>query len=142
MPRLKERAVLVVATMVLTMACSSASGARPGSASQQRLITTQQIDAIHYSTAFEVIEALRPQWLRPRGRTSLNMRESVKVYLDDSLLGEPDQLRNITTRSIGSIRYLDGNEATQRWGQDHGHGAIMVSTRRDSTPPLRGDRSD
>lgn len=134
MRRLNGRAVLVAFAAVVAAACSSASPPRRNTAIQQRLITTQEMSTTNYSSAFEVVEALRPQWLRPRGRTSLNMREAVKVYLDDSLLGEPDQLRNIMTRSIGSIRYLDGNEASQRWGLDHGHGAIMVSTRRDSMP--------
>src|SRR5687767_11985423 len=82
--------VLVALAVVLTVACSSAPPPRRNTLIQQRLITTQEIGEINYSTAFEVVEALRPQWLRPRGRTSLNMREYVKVYLDDSLLGEPE----------------------------------------------------
>ena len=71
--------------------------------------------------------------MRIRGRTSFSAQEYVKVYLDDSLLGAPDQLRQITARSIASIRFLDGNEATTRWGLDHGHGAIVVLTRSDTT---------
>jgi hypothetical protein len=130
MRRANDRAMLVLLPLVLSMACASVSGPRRTGAAQSRLITPEEISVTRYATAFEVIEALRPQWLRPRGRTSFTMRETVKVYLDDSLLGEPEQLRHITAQSIGSIRYLDGNEASQRWGLDHGHGAIMVSTRR------------
>jgi hypothetical protein len=134
MRRRNQRAVLVVLAVVLTGgACSSAPPPRRNSVTQQRLITAQEIGAIQYSSAFEVVEALRPQWLRLRGRTSVNMREYVKVYLDDSLLGDPEQLRNVMARSIGSIRFLDANEASARWGLDHGQGAIVVSTRRDST---------
>lgn len=132
MIRFNGRAVLFAVLTVLLVACSSSPRERT-SARQQRLITTAEIDASGYSTAFEVVEALRPQWLRLRGRTSFNARESVKVYLDDSLLGEPEQLRQITARSIAAIRFMDGNEATTRWGLDHGHGAIIVQTRRDST---------
>jgi hypothetical protein len=128
-----NQSVLVAFAVVLTVACSSAPPARRNTLIQQRLITAQEMSEIHYATAFEVVEALRPQWLRPRGRTSVNMREYVKVYLDDSLLGEPEQLRNIMARSIGSIRFLDAHEASQRWGLDHGQGAIVVSTRRDAT---------
>jgi hypothetical protein len=34
------------------------------------------------------------------------------------------------TRSIATIRWLDGLAASERWGLDHGAGAIVVSTRR------------
>jgi len=81
-----------------------------------------------FQDAFTAVQSLRPQWLRLRGSTSLR-RETIKVYLDDALMGGPEQLRYITTSSISSIRFLDANEATQRWGLDHGQGAIVVSTR-------------
>jgi hypothetical protein len=99
------------------------------------LITTEEIDVARFSTAFEVVQALRPQWLRLRGRTSFNLSESVKVYFDNVLLGTPSQLRNVPSRAIGVIRFLDGNEATTRWGLDHGQGAIVVSSRIDSPSP-------
>jgi hypothetical protein len=83
-----------------------------------------------YSDAFTTVQTLRPQWLRQRGALSITQRESVKVYLDGSLYGGAESLRQITTRSISSIRYLDALEATQRYGLDHGQGAIVVSTRK------------
>jgi hypothetical protein len=126
------RVMLATALPILVIACSSGPRTR-STAREQRLITTGEIDAVRYASAFEIVQALRPQWLQTRGRTSVNQRESVKVYLDDSLLGEPESLRQITARSIASIRFMDGNEATTRWGLDHGHGAIVVSTRGDST---------
>lgn len=127
-----RRAMIVAVLPLLAVACSSSPRQR-SSARQTQVITMAEIDAVRYSTAFEVVEALRPQWLRTRGRTSFRAHESVKVYLDDSLLGDPEQLRSITTRSISSIRFMDGTEATTRWGLDHGHGAIIVSTRRDDS---------
>ena len=91
-------------------------------------ITAAELQNSAYPTAFEVVQALRPGWLRLRGATSFRT-EYVRVYLDGSLLGAPEQLRNITTRSISSMRFLDGVAATERWGLDHGQGAIVVSTR-------------
>ncbi len=87
------------------------------------------MQAAGYADAFTTVQSLRPQWLRQRGVSSITQRETVKVYLDGSLLGGPEFLRQITVRSISTIRYLDGLEATQRWGLDHGLGAIVVSTR-------------
>lgn len=133
MRRLNAGVLLAAVMMPVVLACSSTSSARRPSSSQPGLITMDELNATRYSTALDVVQALRPQWLRGRGRTSVNLSESVKVYLDDSPLGEPEQLRSISARSIASIRYLDANDATQRWGMDHGQGAIMVSTRRDTT---------
>ncbi|MGH7639197.1 MAG: hypothetical protein ACREOK_16220 [Gemmatimonadaceae bacterium] len=133
MRRLNAGVILAAMTLAITVACSSTSSARRPGSRQPDLITMDELSGTRYSTALEVVQALRPQWLRGRGRTSVNLSESVKVYVDDSPLGEAEQLRSISARSVGSIRYLDGNSATQRWGMDHGQGAIMVSTRRDTT---------
>jgi hypothetical protein len=119
---------LLLGATLLAGACASGSGARTAR-SDRNLLSTEEIQAAGYSDAFEAVQALRPQWLRSRGATSINLQESVKVYLDGSLLGGPEYLRQITPRSISSIRYLDALEATQRWGLDHGLGAIVVSTR-------------
>lgn len=131
MSRVIARASVLAAVPLLFVACSSGPRSRPAPI-QQRVITTAEINAVQYPTAYDVVQALRPLWLNNRGRTSITQRESVKVYLDDSLLGEPEQLKNVTARSISSMRFLDANEATLRWGLDHGQGAIMVRTLRDS----------
>ena len=85
-----------------------------------------------YPDAFMTVQSLRPNWLRAHGAVSLSMRTtgSIKVYLDGSLLGGPETLRSITMRSLSSIRYLDGLQASERWGLDHSMGAIVLVTRR------------
>lgn len=120
-----------LAAVLLAAACAGGPAPRSTSASGPRVIDTAELQASAYATAFDAVQALRPQWLRARGRTSLTQQEFVKVYLDNSLMGGPEQLRSITLKSVSTIRYLDGVEATQRWGLDHGQGAISVSTRRE-----------
>lgn len=95
------------------------------------MISEADIRAAGSSDAFYVVQSLRPRWLQLRGPATISLRESVKVYLDGSLLGGPEYLRQINVQTISTIRYLDALEATQRWGLDHGHGAILVITRRD-----------
>lgn len=126
------------ALLLLLAACAAVPSQRPRSTVDHRVITAEELRAAGYSDAYRVVQSLRPQWLRTRGATSLSQPETIKVYLDGLLLGGPDQLRQITTTSISSIRFLDAIEATQRWGLDHGQGAIAVSTRGDpqsSTAP-------
>ena len=75
------------------------------------------------------VQQLRPHWLSVRGASSINNVETVKVYLDGSLLGGPQQLRQLSTQSVSSVRHLSGIDASQRYGLDHGQGAILVFTR-------------
>lgn len=113
---------------VLAAACSASTGSGSPRSSAS-IITTEELQASGYADAHTVVQSLRPNWLRVRGASSMTTREAVKVYLDGSLMGGTDHLRQISTQSISTLRYLDGLEATQRWGLDHGAGAIVVSTR-------------
>jgi hypothetical protein len=118
---------LLLATLPLLAGCSS-SGQRPGSRVDRTRLEAQEIQAGGFNDAYMAVTTLRPNWLRQRGISSINLQESVKVYVDNTLVGGPEMLREITVNSITSIRYMDGLEATQRWGLDHGVGAILVFT--------------
>ena len=122
---------IAVIALAVAQACTGPSGRR-GPAPDMSSISTAELEASPYANVFEVVQALRPNWLRLKGATSFRPVEYVRVYLDGSLLGAPEQLRQVTTRSIASIRFLDGVAATQRWGLDHGQGAIVVSTRQEA----------
>lgn len=125
-PRLLAAVIVLVAA-----ACSAASQNNRSAPADRSVLTAEQIRGTSHSDAYSLVTALRPNWLRTRGSPSGSQGGlSVRVYLDGSLMGGPDHLRQITTRSISSIRYLDGNEATQRWGMNHGLGAIVVTTLR------------
>lgn len=123
----------VVSLALLLGACASRPSAGPPA--DRNVLTMAEIDASGYTDALTVIQSLRPLWLNNRGITSLKQQESVKIYLDGSLMGGPERLAEISSGSIGSMRFLDPMEATNRWGLDHGNGAIMVSTR-----PKKDDR--
>jgi hypothetical protein len=131
LPQLRHAAA---ALLILGAACSASTNPRPSGRSQS-IISTEELQSSTYPNAFEVVQALRPQWLRTRGATSTSQDEYVRVYLDDSLVGAPEQLKSISTRSIASMRFFDGVAATQRWGLNHGQGAIVVSTRETTRKP-------
>jgi hypothetical protein len=126
---MKRFAVLAMAA--ISIACSSA-GTTTSSAPRgdRSLLTIEEIGRTGSQDAYSAVQSLRPTWLTKRGTSSVNLTETIKVYLDGNLMGGPDYLRQIPTNSISSIRHLDGLEATQRYGLDHGVGAILVFTRR------------
>lgn len=121
----------VLAIAVVSMACSSAGASNSSTPRADRSqLTIEEITRTGSQDAFSAVQMLRPQWLTKRGTSSVNLTETIKVYLDGNLMGGPEFLRQIPTNSINNIRHLDGLEATQRYGLDHGVGAILVFTRR------------
>jgi hypothetical protein len=130
---------LIPALLLLLAGCASGPPRQPVSVADRNLLMAEEMRAAGYTDAFRAVQSMRPHWLRIRGPTSFSQPEVViKVYLDGSLMGGPEQLQRITISSISSIRFLDANEATQRWGFDHVNGAILVSTRGDGS--TRGTR--
>jgi hypothetical protein len=122
----------VVALFLLGSACvHPTTGSGP--ASDRSVITKEQLNQGHFTTVYNAVEGLRRNWLQTRGSDSINLPTQVKVYLDNSLLGGVEMLRNIDTNSISFVRYYDGLAATTRWGLDHGAGVIFVSTRPETT---------
>ena len=113
---------------LLGAGCNASTGPRAPRANVN-VITAEEIAGAHLSDAYSLVQNLRPNWLRVRGTSTLSVPEVVRVYLDGSLLGGTDYLRQIATHSIHSLQYLSGVDATQRFGLDHGAGAILVSTR-------------
>lgn len=75
------------------------------------------------SSAFEVIQQLRPAFLRRRG--SLH---GPTVFVDNVPRGGVDELRRISAGSIAGIRYFDGLAATQTFGTGYTGGIIQVLT--------------
>jgi hypothetical protein len=124
---MKHRDLLVLCLIAVT-AC--AGGTRPGTSGPGAdVLTRAELENATQPNAFEVVRHLRPHWLQVRGGGSLRGRMVKRVYLDELYLGGVEELRQINTPAIESIRYYDGPAATQRWGSGHSAGAIQIETR-------------
>ncbi|MBC7841760.1 MAG: hypothetical protein H7099_05595 [Gemmatimonadaceae bacterium] len=95
----------------------------------RQLLTRDAILATQYTNMYDVILALRGNWLRSRAAESIQGRSStVQVYLDNQHLSGADELRAIAPTNIETVRYYDPIQASSRWGMDHGAGAIYILT--------------
>lgn len=113
--------------LLFVSACVATQGS--GSQSDRNLLTSEEIQqASEYESAYEIVRNLRPQWLRKRGRQSIYNEGTIVVYLDDMKHGSPEALREISAESVRSIQFLDAAQASNRYGMDHTHGAILVNT--------------
>lgn len=92
------------------------------------VLTGQEIRESSANDTYEAVRMLRPVWLRKRGAMSVNNPSDVVVYVDNVNLGGPGALRSIPVSSVVRLQFLDASSATQRWGTNHVHGAILVST--------------
>lgn len=116
---------------VLAACASSGSGtterqSRPASSSAN-LLTSDDLARTSAQDVFRAVEIARPNWLRIRGTTSTTgVPDRVQVYLGGSHYGDANALRQVTVTSVSEVRYLDGREATTRYGTGHGAGAILV----------------
>ena len=125
-----RRVLALVATIVSASACSSprpsASEAVPRA--DHNILTADQLNAQIYQNAYDAIEALRTNWLRPRGPDSFRSPSVVIVYLDNEKLGGVEMLRGVQLLNVLSIRHYDAATANARWGIGHASGAIQVLT--------------
>lgn len=123
--------VLSAASALLLVAC--ASGPSSGEPSRDRyLITAEEIQDLPVTTAWELVERLRPAWLRSRGPASMRSSapEYPVVYIDEVQSGGLEALQRVSSLSIHEIRFISGRDAATRFGLNHGAGAILVSIRR------------
>lgn len=120
--------LLLTAFLALSMASCSARNAATSPGVDRNLLVQDQFADRGFHTAYDVVEAMRANWLSSRGPNSFQTPTEVQVYLDGVRMGGVETLRTIDVRPVTYIRYFDGIAATARWGLDHGAGAIYVST--------------
>ena len=54
--------------------------------------------------------------------------EMIQVYVNGMRAGSIQSLRSIQANTIVRAEHLDGARATERFGADHGAGAILLTT--------------
>lgn len=96
----------------------------------QQLITRDVIVGTQYTNLYDVVLAMRPNWLRTRGANDSAKADVLQVYLDNQRVGGAEELRNIAPSSVLSVRYYDPIASASRWGIGHSAGVIFVLTQR------------
>jgi hypothetical protein len=93
-------------------------------------ITTDELRAGPDGSMYEVVRRLRPAWIRPRSRLNVGQGTvaEVVVYVDGFRRGGVESLRTIMPSGVLQLDYLDPSTATLRFGNNHQHGAIMVTS--------------
>lgn len=130
-----RRYSLLVLALVLTSCSRTPSPFGQGGATANaprgnaNLIVRGELDAFSGQSAREVIERLRPSWLRP-GRGSLGAGSVyARAIIDETSRRDLDELNLLYSANIEYIRYLSAANATTKYGTGYFGGAIEVTTR-------------
>lgn len=126
--KLIVRSTLWVLAAVLLAGC--AAGAGSGDGGDRNVIPEETLAEYSGQNVYEVIQRIRPAWLRARGMGMDSSTEGVMVYLDGAPLSGVDELRTWDVNQVQEIRHLDARDATTRFGTGHSNGAILVTTKR------------
>ena len=127
---------IALAAMVIATAAGCGSGrasTEPYPSRNRTILFPDEIS--QYGTggrsAYDLIRQLRPEYLRSRGMTSLRatVPSTATVYLDGVKYGDLNSLKLISADQLTRVEYLNGSEATTRYGTDHVGGAILITTK-------------
>jgi hypothetical protein len=116
--------------LIVVLSCVACAGRQKSSRTNtnQNVLTGEQLIEAHFQNPRDALEALRPNWLKPRGPDSVNTPSEVVVYFDNIRLGGVETLRTIDLHNVRYIQHFDGLAATARYGVGHSAGVILVAT--------------
>jgi hypothetical protein len=132
--RFVTRSGRFVPMLALAIAACATSAASPRPArSSSTVIGTEELAAATQSNLLDVIQALRPHWLRPQTTTMTSGGEIV-VYIESQRLGGPEALRQFHPSAAAQVRYFSPSEAQLRFGLGNLSGAIQIMPRTGRDP--------
>ena len=121
----------LIAALALTFGLAGcASGGGGGGADGPRrgganLITLEEIQELPQLEAYQIIQRLRPNWLRSRGAGT------AQVVVDGNRQSAGiEGLRAFRAGDLQELRFMNSTDATMRFGTGYDSGAIIVTTRR------------
>lgn len=92
--------------------------------------TVLKLDAAaREATLHQLIATHHAGWLAGRGPHDYSGRNHVMVYRDGVLVGAKAALRAIKVEDVAEVRRLSPTEASERFGLDHGAGALLITSR-------------
>lgn len=122
------RSLLVAGALALA-ACAGNSPAAPPQPSG-RNVTGDELAKTQASNAYEALYAVRPFFLRTRGKTSILLPNAFgpAVYVNGTLLGGVEVLKTIQVGDVVVIRKVESWDAETKYGPGYPDGVLEVTT--------------
>ncbi len=103
---------------------TASAGGATASSGGSRVIAQADIDGNTASNVLELVQQLRPSWLQQR--SFVGGQGYPTVYLGTQPLGSVERLREVPTHNVREVRFLNGPEASSRFGARVPYGVIQV----------------
>jgi hypothetical protein len=122
---------LVTLTTTVVAACAGATQQSTSERTGRNRLTREQLGAANSTNLYQAIGKVRPEWLSSRGPTSVTNATptSVDVFMNGSMLGNADYLKQIGVLDVSEVRYWDAASASARFGMGHPRGVIEIVTK-------------
>ena len=126
-----RRALMLVALMTTGVVGGCASAATQGGSGRANSaqLTQAELTATNSDNVYDAIAKLRPEWLSSRGPTSVKdaTPTAVDVYMNGTMLGKADYLRELRPFDVTDVRYWNAGQASARFGIGHPRGVIEIT---------------
>jgi hypothetical protein len=118
--------VFVIAALIVAVSGCAHSARVDEPRPRNNILTREEIAAAPVGNAYEALDRLRPNFLRPHATGGRPATAYAIVFIDGVRRGALDVLRSVAANSIVEIRYLSAADATTRYGLDIQGGVIDV----------------
>jgi hypothetical protein len=131
------RRSFAIAMLVAAGACASggASTGDTSSSTSRYAISQAELPSTGTETAYDAIQRLRPDFLRPRPSQSYNLQPdggasgpapAPALIVNGQRAGDISDLRQIAATSLKSVRYYTIEQAKRKFGMQYAGGAIEI----------------
>lgn len=136
-----RRLPLLVAALAFGAALAScaahtpAASESPSSRSNRAVIEAAELPTRGTETVYEVIQRLRPEYLRVRpaqtnaGGGASQQGAAATIFANGQMLGDVAELRRIPASTVVRVRHYGIEEGKQKFGMQYGGGIIELTYR-------------
>lgn len=107
---LRGTALASVILLLAATGCASTGSTEDGPSERRDVITRQEMVEADVSNLYDVVQRLRPEWLR-RQQRSFSRDTRIVVVENNSVLGDAEMLRQISPDGVRELRFMDGDTA-------------------------------
>jgi hypothetical protein len=111
-----------------SIACASSSTGIARQPTDRNVIYQTELESVGSTNLYELIEKVRPNFLRSRGPTSFSSTgdEYPVVFVDGRRYGDLASLKSLITSQVSEVRYYDASSAAAKFGMINAPGVIDV----------------
>ncbi len=128
-----HRSGTILLAFVLFLGACYPGRANSGAGQNPDLIGNWELQELSDYNALEAIRRLRPAWLRAGTRPSVAVGRTTsypRVHLNGVPLSAFGQLEEISAADVREMRFLNGPDASTRFGTGYVNGAILITLER------------